>query len=201
MIRVAPVLLALLFLAACETTPAPPLMSPLVATGSFGYGYAERRTGPQEWEVTYVGPTRRTTAYGGSREADEIAARTQAFDLMLWHAAEIALREGFPAFRVGQTRSHIDTRVEDYGYDPLYGPFWGPWDWVPRRRFYPYYPYYPYARSAVAYLQARISADIRLLREAAPGDYVAEDVIAQARRTYPGAEGAPASDREPARQQ
>jgi hypothetical protein len=191
MIRVGLVLAALL-VGGCQTAPAPPLLSPIGETGAYGYGYAERQLGPEAWEVTYVGPLRRTSAYAGSREADQIGARTQAFDLMLWRAAQIAQREGFPAFRVGDSRSHVDTRIEDYGYDPLYGPPWG-WGpgWGPRRRFYPYYPSYPYARSTWAYLQARISADIRLLRAASPGDYVAEDVIAQARRNYPAADTPP----------
>jgi hypothetical protein len=185
--------LGLLLLAACQTTPPPPLLSPITATGAYGYGYAERRVGPEDWEVTYVGPVRRAPLYGGSREADQAAARTQAFDFMLWRAAQIALSEGFTAFRVGQTRSNVDTRVEDYGYDPFYGPGWGPWGpgWGVNRFYYPYFPPYPYARSASAYLQARISGDVHLLHAAAPGDYVAEDVIAQARRTYPGAEPAP----------
>jgi hypothetical protein len=187
-------LLALLLLGACETTPPPPLLSALADTGGYGYGYVERRIGPEDWEVTYVGPVRRTTAYAGPREADQVTARTQAFDLMLWRAAQIAVREGFLAFRVGQTQSNVDTRIEDYGYDPLYGPAWGPWGpgWGPRRRFYPYFPPYPYSRSTGSYLQARIAGDIHLLRAAAPGDYVAEDVIAQARRTYPQAEAVPA---------
>jgi hypothetical protein len=188
-------LVALLALAACETTPPPPLLAPLADSGAFGYGYVERRLGgPEDWEVTYVGPVRRTAVYAGAREADQTAARTQAFDLMLWRAAQIALREGYSAFRVGQTRSNVDTRVEDYGYDPFYGPGWGPWGpWLGPSRFaYPYYSPYSYGRSTTAYLQARITGDIRLLHAAVPGDYVADDVIAQARRTYPNAEAVPA---------
>lgn len=184
-------LLVFLLLAACQTTPPPPLLSPIADTGSYGYGYAERRVGPEDWEVTFVGPVRRTAAYADSRDAYQAAARTQVFDLMLWRAAQIAVREGFSAFRVGQTRSNVDTRIEDYGYDPLYGPAWGP-GWGPHGYFYPYFPPYPYSRSIEAYLQARISGDVHLLHAAAPGDYVAEDVIAQARRTYPNAEPVPA---------
>jgi hypothetical protein len=183
-------LLGLLLLAACETTPPPPLLSPLAETGGYGYGYFERQVGPEDWEVTYAGPARRTAVYAAARQADETAMRTQAADFMLWRAAQIALREGFPAFRVGQTRSNVDTRIEEYTYDPLYGPGWGPWGpgWGPRGFYYPYLPPYPYARSIWAYLQARVSGDVHLLRASAPGDYVADDVIAQGRRRYPDAE-------------
>lgn len=184
------VLLAALAVAACQTTPPPPLLSPIEQTRS--YGYAERQLGPGQWEVTYVGPVRRTSRFPGPREADEAAARTQVYDLMLWRAAQIAQREGYAGFRVGQSRSNVDTHVEDYGYDPFWGPGWGPWGWdypgwgFHRRRFYP--PPYHH-RSTWVYQQARVSADIQLLNDTAPGDYLAQEVIAQARRTYPAAEG------------
>jgi hypothetical protein len=185
--------LALLLLAACETTPPPPLLSPITATGDYGFGYTERQLGPEDWEVTYVGPVRPGPVYAGANDAMRVAARTQSFDFMLWRAAQIAQSEGFAAFRVGQTRSNIDTRIEDY-YDPFYGPGWGRWGpWGVNRFYYPY----PYTRSISAYLQAQTSADIHLLRAAAPGDYVAQDVIAQARRNYPNAEPAAPPDAQP----
>src|SRR5690606_23146247 len=92
-----------LLLGACQSAPAPPLMSPIEATRS--YGYAERQLAPDRWEVTYVGPIRNTSRFPGPREADEAAARAQVFDLMLWRAAQIAQHEGYHGFRVEQTRS------------------------------------------------------------------------------------------------
>jgi hypothetical protein len=191
MMRLLPAALALA-LAACETTPAPPLMSPIEQARAFGY--SERQTGPQDWEVTYVAPARQSSRFEGTREADKASARTQAFDLMLWRAAQITLAQGYTGFRVGQTRTNIETLIEDDVYDPFWGPGYGPWGWGypgwgPYRRR-PYFPP-PYRRSYWVYIQARVSGDIHFLQATSPGDYVAEDVIAQARRTYPGAEGGP----------
>jgi hypothetical protein len=182
-----------LVLAACETTPRPPLMSPLTETGRAGYGYAERPIGATTLEVTYVAPYRRSSRFPGERDADAVAARAQAFDLMLWRSAQLAEAQGYPAFRVKQSRSNVDTQVEEYPYpDPWFGPpFFGPRYY--RRPYYYPYPYYPYGGTTSSYVQARVSADIELLAAAQPGDYVAADVIAQARRTYPTAEGGPAS--------
>jgi hypothetical protein len=182
-------LLALILLVSCETTPPPPLLSPLAEVGR--YGYAERQTGPASWEVTYVGPVRRSSPFSTGREADAALARAQAFDFMLWRAAQIAENEGFPAFRVRQSRSNLETHIEDYP-DPFWGPPFGPFFGPPyyRRRGFGHFPYhYPYGGAPLAYLQARVSADIDLLRAAAPGDYVPADVIRQARQTYPAGEG------------
>ena len=193
-IRMRPFVLAVVavVIAACETTPRPPLMSPLTDTGRAGYGYAERPTSSTTLEVTYVAPYRRSSRFPVERDADAVAARAQAFDLMLWRSAQLAEAQGYPAFRVKQSRSNVDTQVEEYPYyDPFFPPFFGPRYY--RRAYYYPYPYYPYAGTTSSYVQARVSADIELLPSAQPGDYVAAEVIAQARRTYPTAEGGPAA--------
>jgi hypothetical protein len=194
-------ILLLIVVAGCESTPRPPLMSPIEQGGS--YGYSERQIGPQDWEVTYVGPARSTTPFLTQREADNAAARTQAFDFMLWRAAQIAQAQGYAGFRVGQTRSNVDTQIEDYAYDPFWGPGYGPWGWGypgwgPGWRRRPYFPHPYHGRSSAAYLQARLSADIHLVQTTVPGDYLAEDVIRQARRSYPSAEGVPTAEGVPA---
>jgi hypothetical protein len=195
MMRLLPAAMVLT-LAACETTPPAPLMSPIEQVRTFGY--TERQTGPQDWEVTYVAPARQSSRYEGPREADKEAARTQAFDLMLWRAAQITLAQGYRGFRVGQTRTNIETLIEEDAYDPFWGPGYGPWGWgYPGLRPYRRRPYFPpaYSRAYWVYVQARVSGDIHLLQATSPGDYVAEDVIAQARQTYPGAEGEPIAAR------
>jgi hypothetical protein len=178
-------LAAILLLAGCATGPAPPLLSPLAQVGK--YGYAETKVASGRYEVSYLGPPRRTSRFAEGRRGDELAARTQAYDFAVWRAAQIALQENYAGFRVGQTHSNIDTYVEDYA-DPFFDPFWGPY-WYRRDAFA--YPFYPYTRTTYAYLQARVTIDVTLLHNPGPGDYLARDAITQLRRTYPGAEGLP----------
>lgn len=183
---------AVLLLAACETVPAPPLLSPLQTAKR--YGYAERDLGDGKYEVTYVGPTRRVSRFSPEREADIAAARGQASDFMLWRAAQLAQMHGAPAFRVGQIRSDVDTYVQNYTDDPFWGSPFGPWygpPYAPGHRFgYPFYQW-PYAGpiSTYAHLLPRVSADVTLHRTPEPGDYLAEEVIERLRKSYPEAEG------------
>src|ERR1700680_4696640 len=80
-------------LAGCETTPPPPLMSPLQVAKS--YGYADAAVGDNRYQVTYVGPNRRSLRSVEARQAVGAAERTQAFDFALWRAAQIAIAQGF----------------------------------------------------------------------------------------------------------
>jgi hypothetical protein len=170
-------------LASCASGPQAPLLSPIEEAHS--YGYRDAQTGPDSYEVTYLGPSQETLRL--SPEADADAARTRAADLALWHAAQIAEQRGFLGFRVSQTRSNVDIYVRDY--DPYYGPYWGPgWGW-PHRWGYPWgYPY-PYGPTPYATIQPQVTVDIRLLNDLAPGDYNAADVISELRARYPQAEG------------
>ena len=172
-------------LAACATGPQMPLLSPLAVAKR--YGYAEATFGPAKARVTYVGPVRQSSANAVERDPDVNASRTQAYDLAVWRAAQIAVERGFAGFHVDSSRADIDTTFDDPFYDPFYGPY-GPYLGPPfgRRAWgYPgYYPDYPYA-----YIQARVTIDVTLMQALGPGDYVAQDTIAQLRRTYPTAEG------------
>jgi hypothetical protein len=175
----------LLLLAACTTVPAPPLLSPLATTG--GYGYAERPIGASQYEVTYLGPTQRTSRYPPAQAADAAAARKRAEDMLLWRSAQLAEQQGDSGFRVAQTRSNTQTYVEQYPDDPFWGPPFGPW-YGPRH--FGYWPSPAYVTTWV-YLQPQVTANVTLLKKPGPGDYVAADVIEQLRRTYPGADGVP----------
>jgi hypothetical protein len=86
---------------------------------------------------------------------------------------------------VSQTRTNTDTYVQDY--DPYYGPYWGPgWGW--RQRWAYAYPF-PYAPTPYATIQPRVTIDVQLRNDLAPGDYNAADVISELRARYPQAEG------------
>ncbi len=160
-----------------------PLLTPLAVGGDFGY--AETPLGNDRHAVTYVAPPRLTSPYGTARESDAQAARTLAFDMAVWRAAQIAQAQGFAGFRIIDRRSDVDTYP-----DPFYDP-WDPWPcWQCRRFGFPYYPD-PYRGSPYVYLQARVTVTMLMLHDPGPGDYKADDAIAQLRRTYPGADGVP----------
>ena len=173
-------------LASCETTPPPPPMSPLQVAKY--YGYAEMPQGDDRYQVSYVGPNRRSLRSPGAAQENGAAERTMAFDFALWRAAQLAQARGFPGLRVSNVRSDLTNYVEDY-YDPLYSP-----GFYPLER-YPFGPRWggPYwGPSPYVYQQATVTIDVQLLRTPEPGDYLAADVTEQLRRTYPGAEGPPA---------
>ena len=118
-------------LAACDTVPLPPALSPL-AVAKY-YGYSELPLGDEQYQVTYVGPYRRSLRSAGPAQEASAAQRTMVFDFALWRAAQLALSRGFPGIRISNVRSNVNTYADDY-YDTFYGP-----------GFYPYggYPYGP----------------------------------------------------------
>ena len=174
-------------LAACETTPPLPLMSPLQTAKYYGYG--EVPLGQDRYEVSFVGPTRRGLRGDASRQQVALEERTQAYDFALWRAAQLALAQGFAGFAVSNVRTHLDSHTEDYD------PFWGP-DYNPG--LYPYrYPWGPYwggpywGPSPYEDLRTDAVIDVHLLHAPQEGDSDAQQVVDQLRRTYPGAEGPP----------
>ena len=173
-------------LAGCDIAPAPPLLSPLQAGGD--YGYSDVALGDNRYQVSYLGPSQRTLRAPDARQQTAAGERTQAFDFALWHAAQIALAQGFAGFRVSNVRTNVDSLVDD-SYDPFYGPdyspFHHPWGWRPVGPYWgPYGGPSPYL-----YAQTEIVMDVALLQSLDPGDYGAQDTIDQLNRTYPGAAG------------
>jgi len=177
------VILALL--ADCAIGPSAPLMSPIAVAGA--YGYFEVPTGSNRYAVTYTRPSQRTLRSPNARLETAAIERRHAYDFALWRAAQIALAQGVPGFRVGNVQTNVDTLVDDY-YDPYYGPgmFTHRHLWEPGPYWGPYGEPSPYA-----YQQTSVTMDVTLLQSLAPGDYDARDTIAQLRKTYPGAEGTP----------
>jgi hypothetical protein len=172
-------------LASCDTTPLPPPMSPLEVAKY--YGYADVPLGDARYQVTYVGPYRRSLRSAGSVLEANTTQRTMVYDFALWRAAQLAEAQGLPGVRISNIRSNVNTYSDSY-YDAFYGP-----------GLYPYggYPFGPrwggayWGPSPYVYQQAEVTVDAQLLRSPGTGDYIAADVIDQLRRTYPGAEGQP----------
>jgi hypothetical protein len=176
-------------LAACSSVPPAPLMSPIAVARD--HGYAETPVGDNRFAVTYIAPTQRTYRDLASRGAVTTAERSQAFDLAVWRAAQIALAQGYRGFRVTSTRSNTNA-FSDNNYDPFFGPWYGPGGF-PRRGFWggPYGPYWGPPPDPYSYVQTEVTIDVTMLHDPAPGDYDAQSAIEQMRRTYPGAEGPP----------
>ncbi len=170
-------------LVACQTGPAPPLLSPLDQTKR--YGFAERDVGPDRVAISYVGPRHRAPSYAPTpRDADTQPARIEALDLATWRASQIALARGFKGFRLIDRETQLDSRP-----DALYpGADWGPW---PYWRYPGGFIYGPPGYYAAPYLeiQARATVTALLLHELRPDDLDAATAIARLRATYPGAEG------------
>jgi hypothetical protein len=108
--------------AGCQSAPPQPLFRPLEAGAT--YGYTDRQIDESHWEVTYMGPRYRSSYGDTSRNKETETARTEAYDLALWRAAQVALEQKKPRFAVVSERRDIDRSTEVDRYPP-----------------YPYYPY------------------------------------------------------------
>jgi len=154
-IRVAVVMAATLGLGGCQSPPPEPLFRPLEANAAFGY--TERQIDDTHWEVTYMGPQYRSSYSNNSRNEETDAARTEAYDLALWRAAQITLEQKRSHFSVVSERRDVDrsTQVDRYPPYPYYPygyrnpAFWGYW---------PYYDNY----STLAYHDAVVTLTIDL---------------------------------------
>ena len=109
-----------LVLAACETPRSRPLMSAWAP--ATGFGYAERRLDATRFEVSFTTPFVRTVQNPEQRRRDGDRMQALAYDLGLWRAAEIAIREKFAALAVedSQGESIVETyedapQVQRYG--------------------------------------------------------------------------------------
>ncbi len=117
-------LIACLILAAavggCASRPPPPpvpAMAALSATGD--YGYAETALAPGLYAVTFVSPSLSAHGdpekdYGLDGEKQRVAA------LALWRAAQLALEQGYPAFRVESETRDVNVTVVDPPAPPPY---------------------------------------------------------------------------------
>lgn len=116
---VAPVAVAFV-LAGCATPPARPLMS--AWEPETGFGYSERRLDADRYEVSFTTPFVRTVLNPEQRRRDSDRMRALAYDLGLWRAAEIAIREKFAALAVEDKRGDVIVeRYEDFPQVQRYG--------------------------------------------------------------------------------
>lgn len=201
--RSPPALFALLAAAAlsgCVAAPAPPpppLLSPYPAAG-YGYGYVEERIGPDLLRVVYHGPLR-PLDYASPRGTQIDRAASEAGDLALWRAAQLAMAESKPAFAIIERRADTETlnRPGGWVYDPAWPEFCypGSWRWHWRCRAWP-----PTYIPPIADGRARATLTVRLEPRVTPRNVDAAATIQRMERLYlppapqPGAPpGAPAA--------
>ena len=182
------ILLAVLALAGCGDTRYP-LLSPIAQVGS--HGYSDTPLGTDRYTVAYVGPSRLSPSAPAARERDAVAARTEALDLAIWRAAQLAQGAGFAGFRIIRQSSTVDVSPQAVYYDQqFYGPFGanvGAGGIIRPPSVGTTAPM-SYPESPSDRLQGRASVDIELLRSPGPNDLVAKAVIDQLRTKYPEAE-------------
>jgi hypothetical protein len=110
----------LLAVAGCAGRPVPPPVPAMVALSANGdYGYSETALAPDLYAVTFVSPSLSAHGdpeqdYGLDGEKQRVAA------LALWRAAQLALEQGYPAFRVENESRDADVHVEDPPAPPPY---------------------------------------------------------------------------------
>ncbi|HEX3501641.1 MAG TPA: hypothetical protein VHT04_20185, partial [Stellaceae bacterium] len=138
-------------------------------------------------QVSYTGPSQRSFRSPDALQQVKAAESAQAFDFALWHAAQIALAQGYAGFRASNMRTNFDSIVEP-DYDPFYAP-----DWHPANRFGgPLMGRYwgGYA-SPSPYVDSRtqIVIDVALLHALETGDYDARATVDRLIKAYPNATG------------
>jgi hypothetical protein len=182
------VLGAALLLAACSSGPRAPLFSPFESNGV--YGYSDGAVEGDRVSVTYTGANRRGFGYTGRNSEIERKAVDEAVDLALWRAAQIAKARGFKGFTVAESRIDVRTYAEPGYYDDTpfagvgigagrsgtvtglgVGTRWG-----------------PSANSGYSGIKVTANLVIDLRNDAQEKFYDADDVITQARQSYPSAE-------------
>ena len=173
------VILALLTVGCATERSLQQLYVPL-GTGS-GFGYTEQPVGERRYKATYDAPIHTAFTFNGPegrRDADAELAR--AYDLALLRAAEIALANGAPAFRVVDRTNDVDVR----NHPAYFGGPWWPYGWH-RAWAYPYGgPYGPYRDDNYASLSARVTLTVELLPALEPGAFDAARTQVEIRNRY-----------------
>ena len=186
-------------LSACATEPPPPLMSPFSETGR--YGFVDRQTGRDGYEISYIGPSVRTASTRPGRADDAKAAKAEAYDFALWRAAQVALDNGYEGFAIDNQDHEVEDTVSQVSYPyrrPYDGPHYGRFG-----RFghgfgyfyggYPYYGYGGYSLYRYTTLRATVTLSVAMRTEAAADDFDAAATAARQAAKYPGAAASPPS--------
>ena len=187
--------LAALLLAACQTGPGAPLLSPAIAGQD--YGYTERPLGDHGYAIDYLGP-RGIAPTGEAAERSTEAALQQASDFALWRAAQLAKAQGYAGFRVVEKRAEMNTHPGGPAPSPVQcGPFQAGFNTVNGIGLGGFAGDYGHSfaecnRAGPApWIQAHAAIEVELLHSPAASDYVADTLLQRLQQAYPGADHLP----------
>jgi len=190
-------LAATALLSACATEPPPPLMSSYSETGR--YGYVDRQSGRDRYEISYIGAPMRTASTRPGRADDTKAAKAEAYDLALWRAAQIAIDNGYEGFAIDDQDHEVEVTVNQGSYPyrrPYYGSYYGPYGH--RSGFfyggYPYFGYGGYSLYRYTTLRATVTLSVAMRKQAGADDFDAAATAARQAAKYPAAVASPPSD-------
>ncbi|MGE5540207.1 MAG: CC0125/CC1285 family lipoprotein [Gemmatimonas sp.] len=177
--RIAAVFALMLLAAGCAGER--PLYVPY---GGSTYGYADRATGPDTYEVTYRAPIYTTYAYGRATRDRVVADQTaMAHDMALLRAADLAQTRNMPAFRELNRDNDVRVDVED---DPFYDP-WG-YRGYPCRTCGPgFYPAPYYSRDRRTVVDVTVRVQVRVEPRLSTGAYNVNEVQQKILAAYPQA--------------
>jgi hypothetical protein len=160
-------LLALLAVALCAACAPQSFQELNVPAGAgTGYGYSEQRLDERRFVVTYSAPVQTGFSFAGEAGREEAERQiNRAYEFALARAAELALANGYPAFRVEDRRNDAMSQ----NYVAWEGPF--------------HRPQRNYAMDD-AYLTARVTVVVALVPTLESGAYDARNTLATVRSRY-----------------
>jgi hypothetical protein len=162
--RLALGLLAVVCCAACAPQSFQELNVP--AGAGSGYGYSEQRLDERRFVVTYSAPVQTGFSFAGEAGREEAERQVnRAYEFALARVAELALANGYPAFRVEDRRNEAMSQ----NYEAWEGPF--------------HRPQRNYAMDD-AYLAARVTVVVVLVPALEAGAYDARETLATIRSRY-----------------
>jgi hypothetical protein len=164
MMRLPLALVAVLLCAACAPRTFQELNVP--AGAGAGYGYSEQRLDERRFVVTYNAPVQTGFSFAGEAGREEAERQiNRAYEFALARAAELALANGYPAFRVEDRRNDAMSQ----NYEAWQGPFYR----MDRN----------YAMDDAS-LTARVTVVVALLPALESGAYDAQGTLATIRGRY-----------------
>ena len=156
----------------------------VAATPASGVGYGDTRLAPDRYEVRYATPALVLPADAKARVSAVEKEKQRAYDLALWHAAQLALAGGFSQISIGPVHRDADLEVKKL-YTPSAPGVFGPggmiypqWIYNPMVAYYgapgigPYWAYEdPFADQPEIVTKGRITArlEVTFARTASPG--------------------------------